>query len=303
MAISFPCPRCGRHSYSPDDIRAGYCGSCHGWTGLGPPGVRVLDPAALLWDPRWTYEYTAADGQSATFSWNPQAGSDVAEWRPAVQLGSFTATRDRDRDRCILTVGTEPLCREILERTGLSARSWSWDELRRIAGVISRAAEDTGVPEIASADFGPLGPLTRDLPDADPLADLQEARRLIEAAGAVSGVLEALSAAGVSASAGFGAGLDEEQYEAARRAMEQWTRDRELADARAARRPPRSSRDRRARARRVLDDAEALIARLDGEGYGVAAKARVIEAAEITTPPGYLDRDHAMSWRPGDPAL
>ena len=30
---SFSCPRCGRTSYHPDDVREGYCGACHDWTG------------------------------------------------------------------------------------------------------------------------------------------------------------------------------------------------------------------------------------------------------------------------------
>ncbi len=30
---SFTCPVCKRTSYSPDDIREGYCGNCHDWTG------------------------------------------------------------------------------------------------------------------------------------------------------------------------------------------------------------------------------------------------------------------------------
>lgn len=29
---SFTCPRCGMMSYHPDDVREGYCGSCHDWT-------------------------------------------------------------------------------------------------------------------------------------------------------------------------------------------------------------------------------------------------------------------------------
>lgn len=33
MADSFTCPRCGRTSHHPDDIREGYCGACHDWTG------------------------------------------------------------------------------------------------------------------------------------------------------------------------------------------------------------------------------------------------------------------------------
>jgi len=32
-ASSFTCPRCGTVSYHPDDIRFGYCGRCHWWTG------------------------------------------------------------------------------------------------------------------------------------------------------------------------------------------------------------------------------------------------------------------------------
>jgi hypothetical protein len=34
-APSFRCPRCGRRSYNPNDIREGYCGNCHDWTGEG----------------------------------------------------------------------------------------------------------------------------------------------------------------------------------------------------------------------------------------------------------------------------
>jgi ribosomal protein L37E len=29
----FTCPRCGMTSYNPNDIREGYCGNCHDWTG------------------------------------------------------------------------------------------------------------------------------------------------------------------------------------------------------------------------------------------------------------------------------
>lgn len=30
---SFTCPLCGKTSYNPDDVREGYCGACHEWTG------------------------------------------------------------------------------------------------------------------------------------------------------------------------------------------------------------------------------------------------------------------------------
>lgn len=29
----FSCPDCGIESFNPNDIREGYCGRCHGWTG------------------------------------------------------------------------------------------------------------------------------------------------------------------------------------------------------------------------------------------------------------------------------
>lgn len=29
---SITCPRCGRTSRHPDDVREGYCGACHDWT-------------------------------------------------------------------------------------------------------------------------------------------------------------------------------------------------------------------------------------------------------------------------------
>lgn len=31
--LRFTCPRCGRTSYHPADVEAGYCGACHAWTG------------------------------------------------------------------------------------------------------------------------------------------------------------------------------------------------------------------------------------------------------------------------------
>lgn len=30
---SITCPRCGRTSHNPNDVREGYCGACHDWTG------------------------------------------------------------------------------------------------------------------------------------------------------------------------------------------------------------------------------------------------------------------------------
>lgn len=30
---AFTCPRCSRTSHHPEDLRQGYCGACHDWTG------------------------------------------------------------------------------------------------------------------------------------------------------------------------------------------------------------------------------------------------------------------------------
>jgi hypothetical protein len=31
---SFTCPRCGRTSWNPNDLKHGYCGACHDYTGV-----------------------------------------------------------------------------------------------------------------------------------------------------------------------------------------------------------------------------------------------------------------------------
>lgn len=41
---SFTCPRCGLTSYLPHDIREGYCGHCHDWT--GDPAYCANKPSA-----------------------------------------------------------------------------------------------------------------------------------------------------------------------------------------------------------------------------------------------------------------
>ena len=33
LAKSFCCPVCGMVSFNPNDVREGYCGNCHDWTG------------------------------------------------------------------------------------------------------------------------------------------------------------------------------------------------------------------------------------------------------------------------------
>jgi hypothetical protein len=38
----FTCPDCGATSYNPNDIREGYCGRCHRWTGVASAEERDI---------------------------------------------------------------------------------------------------------------------------------------------------------------------------------------------------------------------------------------------------------------------
>jgi hypothetical protein len=42
--LSFTCPVCGRTSRHPDDVREGYCGACHAWTGEDGGGEETRTP-------------------------------------------------------------------------------------------------------------------------------------------------------------------------------------------------------------------------------------------------------------------
>jgi len=71
-------------------------------------------------------------------------------------------------------------------------------------------------------------------------------------------------------------------------------------------RPPRpaASRARRLRERQaLLDRTEELLARLDGEGYAVRAKAREADASSAPEPVPDEPDGHAMTWTPGGPVL
>lgn len=52
MADSFTCPRCGRTSHNLMDVKEGYCGHCHDWTG----------PQRYTHDPFNRDEHTTAPG-------------------------------------------------------------------------------------------------------------------------------------------------------------------------------------------------------------------------------------------------
>jgi hypothetical protein len=65
--ISFTCPRreCGRTSYNPNDVREGYCGACHDWTGREAAAAAepLLMPARVI-------------------GAGPEPASDAMRWTP-----------------------------------------------------------------------------------------------------------------------------------------------------------------------------------------------------------------------------
>lgn len=54
---SITCPRCGRTSYNPNDIREGYCGNCHDWTSAKAVEI-VFDPQLLDYNAKgwWPFD-------------------------------------------------------------------------------------------------------------------------------------------------------------------------------------------------------------------------------------------------------
>lgn len=50
MSDSFTCPVCRRTSWNPNDVRHGYCGFCHDYTGTGEGQERALTMMVQRWD-------------------------------------------------------------------------------------------------------------------------------------------------------------------------------------------------------------------------------------------------------------
>jgi hypothetical protein len=87
-AASITCPRCGRTSHSPDDVREGYCGACHDWTGL-PAGTTSGD---ALREAREIREARQAQvGAWMTRGWIPGAATAMGfpEYEPEVCGAQF----------------------------------------------------------------------------------------------------------------------------------------------------------------------------------------------------------------------
>jgi len=51
ILASFTCSRCGRVSYHTEDLRQGYCGACHDFTGAAPAGGHTCKPCACGVEP------------------------------------------------------------------------------------------------------------------------------------------------------------------------------------------------------------------------------------------------------------
>ena len=84
---SFTCPTCGATSYHPDDVRHGYCGHCHAFTGRGvrygyDGSVYGDDPT--VGEPRIWFDYNGDPVSFERWSYliNKKAGwVEVDAWR------------------------------------------------------------------------------------------------------------------------------------------------------------------------------------------------------------------------------
>jgi hypothetical protein len=273
-------------------------------------GELELTPRVLLTDPRWSY--AGEDAETVRFRYHARAGPWVASWWPDLSLGPCTVELARG-EHLEIRLPKETMARAVMELIPLdTSRAWSWPELARYAGLLPAVLYRCGAcghqMEVSPGRRGlvlcgrheheyrpalhimsPVQNRARETTgeDADPLAGL---RAFIAETGGEpltawqARVLEQLIQAdnGVATNQQVRAGLHTGDSFAARRA-------RRLS--RAENRPVRAglhtgdsfaARDRR---NRLLDEAEALIARLDGEGYGVRAKANRAEAETLQVRP------------------
>jgi len=322
---SSSCPRCGMCSAHPDDIREGWCGHCHDWTRFedviaaiargdaagavwgAMQAEQELTPEVLLAHPAWRFEYMTAD--EAVFAFSPLNGPWVSSWRPDASLGPFTATWDRE-DLMKLSVR-----RDVIARAAAGMAAAALYRSRQLGGALAAV-----IAELRAA------PQLRDRPDASPLDDIRAAQRLIEEqariyqaqAAAARDPARYFSGPGgyeetVAAIARGGYSIDTaghltaEQCEALNEQIQRAERAlRAEVPRRQEDRPPRPAMSRARRLREhqaLMDRTEELLKRLDGEGYGVIAKADRADAEAGLCPVTEETDGQAMYWQPGDPEL
>jgi hypothetical protein len=83
---SITCPRCGRTSHHPVDVREGYCGACHDWTSR--PGDERVRPAGRR-------------GRGASGGESPRPAPE-GEPPPALGEGAGGGSRGRPRRRSVV---------------------------------------------------------------------------------------------------------------------------------------------------------------------------------------------------------
>ena len=87
MPRSFTCPRCGRTSHHPDDVRERYCGACHDWT--GEPDRRDSRLRLRLY----------VDGQLADETWLDVRDREQATIQSAITTLVYRAATDAADER------------------------------------------------------------------------------------------------------------------------------------------------------------------------------------------------------------
>lgn len=298
-------------------------------------GETALTPEALLTDERWLFE--GFSGGEARFRFSPAAEPWMTSWRPDSSLGAFTADWTRG-DTVQLRVRREVIERAAADLAGqVPVRRLMQPSCLALLAVLKAMHPAAPVPgqepdtwHCESCGRFMQVPPGRDLvlcgyhevPERMALIQLTDLHSsalsmAVQVRDADFSVLrsrqdEMITDMVLSAPPGL-AGLavetGTELTETQARELEQQIRG-SLGTGPAEperRRVWRARENPAARRARVLDQAEEMIARLDGEGYGVRAKANRADAGTVSTPElPLLDHEHggnAARWSPEHPVM
>lgn len=291
-------------------------------------GETVLTPEVLLTDGRWLFE--GFSGDEARFRFSPLAGPWVSSWRPHSSLGAFTA--DWTRGEAVQL----RVRREVIERAAAElAGQVPVHRLMQPSCLALMTVLKAMRPAAPAPGQGPdtwhcerCGRLMQVPPGMElmlcgyhepaermaiiQLTDLHASAlsMAVQVCGTEFSVLQSrqdeLIAAMVLSGPPTLAGLAVDAR--AELAEEQIRASNEIAASRTRREHHQNlQRVNQARRQRLLGDAEKMIARLDGEGYGVRAKAEQVDRETASTPELPLadprQGGNAAQWSPGDPTL
>lgn len=104
MTDSITCPRCGRTSWNPNDVREGYCGACHEWTNAGSWPAKV--GTAMHEAAEWATSQQAAHQPSEEWRAMVKRGADFcrrnpAAWSQSVRYSDSLIAQGVERDEAV----------------------------------------------------------------------------------------------------------------------------------------------------------------------------------------------------------